>query len=228
MQLIIRHQTVAAFVTTIFLSLILTLAASAQHSHRQDHFPNVMEYLDRLDRPERDQDQNPTQVVEALRLKSGMIVADLGAGSGYFTRRFAEVVTEMGKIYVIDVESEALKYVETSLAHLDQPFNAEFILAQPDNPKLPVSSVDLIFLCNTYHHLENRTTYFHNVTSALRPGGRIAIIDYYHDARSGELSFPKTHLVPRDVVVKELAAAGYELLTEHTFLSRQYFLEFAL
>src|SRR5689334_19701474 len=200
--------------------------AMAQDGQHHERMPNVMEYIDRLDRPERDQDQKPSQVVEALALKPGMHVADLGAGSGYFTRRFVEAVTETGKVYVIDIEPEALKYVEDSVVHMHRSFEAEFILARPDNPKIPFDSVDVIFVCNTYHHLEDRSRYFRNVKSSLRPSGRIAIIDFYHDERSGELGFPKHHLVPRETVIEEMTAAGYHLANEHTFLTRQYFLEF--
>jgi predicted methyltransferase len=200
----------------------------AQDGHQHERMPNVMEYLDRLDRPERDQDQKPAQVIDALELKPGKHVADLGAGSGYFTRRFVEAVTETGKVYVVDIEPEALKYVEESLIHMHRPFEAEFIVARPDNPKIPVESVDLIFVCNTYHHLEDRTLYFRNVKSSLKPGGHIAIIDFYHDERSGDLGFPKRHLVAKEQVVEEMAEAGYRLVKEHTFLPKQYFLEFDL
>src|SRR5512144_2425771 len=96
------------------LGLLWAGSASAQQGHPHERMPNVMEYIDRLDRPERDQEQKPAQVVDALGLKPGMSIADLGAGSGYFTRRFVEAVTETGKVYVIDVEPEALKYVEDS------------------------------------------------------------------------------------------------------------------
>ncbi|MGQ0694406.1 MAG: methyltransferase [Nitrospiraceae bacterium] len=222
-----RHLTAAGLLAAVFLGLLLVTPAAAQHGHRPGQIPNVMEYLDRLDRPERDQEQKPAEVVKALGLKPGMSIADLGAGSGYFTHRFVEAVTESGKVYAIDVEPEALKYVEERLAHMHRPYTADFILARPDNPKLPVESVDVIFICNTYHHLEDRSTYFRNVKSALKPGGRIAIVDYYHDARSGELGFPKNHLIPRDTVIEELAAAGYKLIKEETFLPKQYFLEFA-
>ena len=210
----------------IGLSLPWAGPASAQQGHQQERMPNVMEYLDRLDRPERDQDQKPAQVVDALALKPGMCVADLGAGSGYFTRRFVEAIGDTGKVYVIDIESEALKYVEDSLVHMHRSFEAEFILARPDSPKIPFEAVDLIFVSNTYHHLEDRAMYFRNVKSSLKRGGRIAIIDFYHDERSGELSFPKHHLVPREKVVEEMAEAGYRLAKEHTFLPRQYFLVF--
>ena len=200
--------------------------ASAQEGHQHERLPTVMEYLDRLDRPERDQDQKPAQVVEAIELKPGMYVADLGAGSGYFTRRFVEAVGATGKVYVIDVEAEALKYVEDSLVHMHREFEAEFILARPDNPKIPTESVDVIFVCNTYHHLEDRSVYFRNTKSSLKPGGRVVIIDFYHDDRSGELGFPKRHLVAREKVVEEMTGAGYRLAKEHTFLAKQYFLEF--
>jgi ubiquinone/menaquinone biosynthesis C-methylase UbiE len=200
--------------------------AQAQDGHQHEQMPSVMEYIDRLDRPERDQDQKPTQVVEALALKPGTYVADLGAGSGYFTRRFVEAIGNTGKVYVIDIEPEALKYVEDSLVHMHRSFEAEFILARPDSPKIPFESVDVIFICNTYHHLADRSDYFRNVRSSLKQGGRIAIIDFYHDERSGELGFPKRHLVPKEKVVEEMSAAGYRLAREHTFLPKQYFLEF--
>jgi ubiquinone/menaquinone biosynthesis C-methylase UbiE len=200
--------------------------ALADEKHQHDRMPNVMEYLDRLDRPERDQDQKPAEIVDALALTRGMSVADLGAGSGYFTRRFAEALGDTGKVYVIDIEPAALKHVEGSLIQMHRPFQAEFILARPDNPKIPAESVDLIFVCNTYHHLEDRSNYFRNIKSSLKPGGRIAIIDFYHDERSGELGFPKRHLVPKEKTIEEMSEAGYTLMKEHTFLSKQYFLEF--
>ena len=198
--------------------------AESQHQHRRPD--NITQYLEHLNSPERDQYQKPLQVIEALNLKPGQAVADLGSGSGYFTRRLVGAVTESGKVYAIDVEPEMLRYVEDSLVHMHAPYNAEFILARPDSPKLPVESVDLIFVCNVFHHLEDRISYFRNVRSALKSGGRIAIIDFYHDERSGDLGFPKQHLVPQDTTIAEMTAAGYRLEREHTFLPRQYFLEF--
>lgn len=198
--------------------------AQDQHQHRRPD--NIAQYLEQLDSSERDQYQKPLQVIEALHLKPGQAVADLGSGSGYFTRRLVGAVTESGKVYAIDVEPEMLRYVEESLVHMHAPYTAEFILARADSPKLPAESVDLIFVCNVFHHLEDRTIYFRNVRSALKPGARIAIIDFYHDERSGELGFSKKHLVPRETVIAEMTTAGYRLEREHSFLPRQYFLEF--
>ncbi|MGH7165940.1 MAG: class I SAM-dependent methyltransferase, partial [Nitrospiraceae bacterium] len=208
----------------------LSSGALAQHQpadqsqHRRP--ADIKEYIESLERPDRDQYQKPSQVIEALALKPGMAVADLGAGSGYFTRRFVEAVTETGKVYAIDVEQEMLTYAKESLEHLHSPATAEFILARPDSPKLPTQSVDLIFLCNVYHHLEDRSAYFSNVRSALKAGGRVAIIDFYHDQRSGNVGFPRRHLVARETTVAEMTKAGFQLVKEHTFLERQYFLEF--
>ena len=189
---------------------------------------DIRQYLEHLDSPERDKDQQPERVVEALALKPGMSVADIGAGSGYFTRRFVKAVTETGRVYAVDVEAEMLDYAKDSIARMQMPSRVEFILAQPDNPRLPAQSVDVIFLCNVYHHLDDRSAYFSNIRPALRPGGRIAIVDFYHDARSGNVGFPRQHLVSRDTVVEEMADAGFRLTREHEFLPRQYFLEFTM
>lgn len=220
-----ESQSIPLYVALVCWTLLAgPTIAQDQHQHRRPD--NIRQYLEQLDSSERDQYQKPIQVIEALHLKPGQTVADLGSGSGYFTRRLVGAVTETGKVYAIDVEPEMLRYVEDSLVHTHAPYSAEFILARPDSPKLPVDSVDLIFVCNVFHHLEDRTTYFRNARSALKPGGRIAIIDFYHDERSGDLGFSKEHLVPRDMLIAEMTAAGYRLEREHSFLPRQYFLEF--
>lgn len=218
-----RPALLAGVLATVCL---LASGALAQHGHQRDQPRDIKDYLEQLERPERDVYQKPVQVMEALGLKPGMAVADIGSGSGYFTRRFVEAVTETGKVYAVDVEPEMLEYAKQSVEHMHVGFNAEFILARPDNPKLPFEIVDLIFVCNTFHHLEDRAVYFANLKSALKPGGRIAIVDFYHDERSGELGFPKRHLVSRETTIDEMTKAGYQLNKEHTFLPKQYFLEF--
>ena len=208
---------------------VLPVALGQTHGESSHHRPpaDMHQYLEHLDRAERDTDQQPNRVIEALDLRPGMSVADIGAGSGYFTRRFVEAVTEEGKVYAVDVEPGMLEYAQASIARMPIPSTVEFILAQPDNPHLPRESVELIFLCNVYHHLNDRAAYFSHVRSALTPGGRVAIIDFYHDARSGDVGFPRKHLVARDTVVEEMAKAGFHLAREHTFLAKQYFLEFS-
>ncbi|MEY4528471.1 MAG: SAM-dependent methyltransferase [Nitrospirota bacterium] len=206
------------------VSLAGPALAEEQHQHRRPD--DIKQYLEHLDSTERDRYQKPSEVIDALKLKPGMAIADLGSGSGYFTRRFIEAVTETGMVYAVDVEPEMLAYAKESVIHMHTAYTAEFILAQPDNPKLPFAAVDLLFVCNTIHHLENRSKYFSDLKSSLKPDARIAIIDFYPDERSGDLGFPKHHLVPRDTIVQEMAAAGYQLIREHSFLPKQYFLEF--
>ena len=228
----IRTTTITVFIAALSTTPLLN---ASQVVYAQSHDPSphhrrpadIHQYLEHLDRAERDTDQQPDKVVEALSLKPGLSVADIGAGSGYFTRRFIRAVTEKGKVYAIDIEPDMLQYAKDTIARMPAPSTVEFILAQPDNPHLPPQSVDLIFLCNVYHHLDHRSAYFGNVQSALKPGGRIAIIDFYHDARSGDVGFPRKHLVPRDTVVAEMADAGFQLTREHEFLPKQYFLEFS-
>lgn len=208
----------------------LLLVVHAQTHDESSHHrrpADIDEYLKHLDRPERDTDQQPERVIEALGLQPGLSVADIGAGSGYFTRRFVQAVTEKGKVYAVDVEPDMLRYAKDSIVRIPIPSTVEFILAQPDNPRLPPQSVDLVFLCNVYHHLNDRPAYFSNIRPALKPSGRIAIIDFYHDARSGDVGFPRKHLVARETVIEEMAKAGFQLAREHTFLERQYFLEFS-
>ena len=212
----------------LLAALCVALAGSAlaedQHQHRRPD--DIKQYLEQLDSTERDRYQKPSEVIEALRVKPGMAVADLGSGSGYFTRRFIEAVTDTGMVYAVDVEPEMLAYVKESIVHMHVPYTSEFILARPDSPKLPFESIDLLFVCNTIHHLEDRSKYFSDLKSSLKPGAHVAIIDFYHDERSGELGFPKHHLVSRETIVKELTDAGYRLDREHNFLPRQYFLDF--
>ena len=204
------------------LLLVLALLTACGHRGPWD----IDEYIQALERPGRDEYQKPEEVIKALELKPGMVVADIGAGSGYFTRRFARSVGREGKVLAIDVKKEMLEYNQAHLSDLGPPSPAEFILAKPDDPSLPKNSVDLIFLCNVYHHLDNPTAYFSKAKEALTPTGRVAIIDFYHDDRSGKLGFPKHHLVPREQVIEQMNQAGLTFLRDHTFLPRQYFLEF--
>ena len=217
------------FIILFFYAFIVNHALAQQHGqgHSERRGPsNVQQYIEALEREDRDKDQKPDEVIKALHLTDYMTIADIGAGSGYFTRKFVWAVQDKGMVYAVDIEPAMLKYNEEMVEHLHTPYNAKFVLAKPDDPMLPPADVDLIFLCNTYHHLDNRSDYFKRIRQSLKPQGRVAIIDFFPDERSGNLGFSKEHLVSRDTVIREMAGAGYKLTTEHNFLSRQYFLEF--
>lgn len=207
----------------VLIFLIGALTSCAHHHGPRD----IAEYIQALERPERDEYQKPDEVVAALSLQPGMVIADIGAGSGYFTRRLVSQVGTQGKVYAVDVEEKMLDYNRQILERLGQANQTTFILASPDDPQLPSRQIDLAFVCNAYHHLTNHPVYFAKVREALTSQGRVVIIDFYHDERSGQLNFPKHHLVPREQVLQDMKQAGYHLVREHKFLPKQYFLEFS-
>jgi ubiquinone/menaquinone biosynthesis C-methylase UbiE len=210
----------------LLVCFLLAATALAQHKEQHRGPSDLKDYIEALERPDRDKDQKPDEVIKALTLTDYMTIADIGAGSGYFTRKFVWAVQDKGMVYAVDIEPGMLKYNEEMVEHLHTPYNAKFVVAKEDDPLLPPNSVDLVFLCNTYHHLEKRADYFTRVKASLTKKGRVAIIDFWTDGRAGDLGFSPDHLVARETVLKEMTEAGYTLSKEHTFLPRQYFLEF--
>ncbi len=175
-----------------------------------------------FDNPARDAWQKPEAVVDALGLKPGLIVADIGAGTGYFAARIARRVPE-GKVFAADVEPDMVRYLAGRAAreHLN---NLVPVQAGMDAANLP-EPVDVILLVDTYHHIGNRTQYFTKLKASLRPGGRLVIIDFKPDAPGGP--HPKHRIAP-ERAKEELGAAGYTLAETHNILPRQYFLVFRI
>lgn len=171
----------------------------------------------------RDQWQQPDRVLSALALKTGDRVADLGAGSGYFTFRLAQAVGAQGVVYAVDVDDDMIALVQTK-AQKQRAANVRALPAKNDDPQLP-DNVDLVFTSNTYHHIEDRVVYFRNLQKYLRPGGRIAIIDF--DRRAAWLDRLWTHYTPSGFIKSDMHQAGYALRQEFDFLERQSFLIFA-
>lgn len=171
----------------------------------------------------RDRAQQPARVLAALDLAPGAQVADLGAGGGYFTFRFADAVGPTGRVYAIDVDPDMLAYLREQ-AQARGLTNVEVIAAAPDDPRLPPDGVDLLFTCNTYHHLQDRTAYFARLRPALRPGGRVAIVDY--DGR-GWFGWLFGHATAAATIRDEMTAAGYRLVASYDFLAQQSFQIFA-
>jgi ubiquinone/menaquinone biosynthesis C-methylase UbiE len=170
----------------------------------------------------RDEWQQPDRVVEALGIQPGQRVADIGAGGGYFTFRFARAAGAEGKVYAVDVDADMTRIVEQQAATLGMR-QVEAILAATDDPRLP-QAVDLVFVCNTYHHLSNRTDYFRRVRQALRPGGRLAIVEFTREGNWFVRTFG--HSTGAETIRAELEAAGYRLAEQHDFLDQQSFLVF--
>ena len=162
-------------------------------------------------------------MVYSLDLKSDDEVADIGAGSGYFTVRMAKTLGVSGKVYAVDVEQKMLDYIDRR-AEREKLDNIQTVLADVSDPKLGSASVDLIFICDTLHHISNRPQYYRLLLRALRPGGRLAIVDFHK--RELPVGPPVEMKIDKKACIKEIEAAGFTLLKEYDFLKYQYFLVF--
>jgi arsenite methyltransferase len=172
----------------------------------------------------RDDWQQPQRVIAALNIRPGDRVADLGSGSGYFTFRLAEAVGPGGKVFAVDIDQDMIDLIAKRVRQ-EPRSNIEPVLATPNDPLLPKTGVDLIFTSNTYHHIDKRIAYFANLRKYLRPGGRVAIIDF--DRRSWFIGLFR-HYTPKEFIKPEMEQAGYSLQEELGFLDRQSFLIFAV
>ena len=199
------------------LLVVFCGAAAGQSEHQQHHPPrSATAYVHHLENPKRDAWQQPERVVETLELEPGEVVADIGAGTGYFSRRFA---LRVAKVYAVDIEAELLKKIDD--AGLS---NIETFHATPDDPTLPPQSVDTIFFCNVLHHVQDRPTYYAKLSEALKPGGRIVILDFYK--RELPVGPPPSMKLTEQEMVAELRAAGFRRTGSRDFLPHQYFLVF--
>lgn len=168
----------------------------------------------------------PDQILEALVLQSGQTVADIGAGGGYFSLRFADAVGRQGRVFAVDTDPRFLEFIRNN-ANEKGLNNVETILATEDELPLPRASLDLVFMRNVTHHLQNRVDYFRKLGDMLKLGGRIAIIEY---RRGGGFSFHRMfgHFVLKEVIVAEMHKAGYQLKEDFDFLSEQSFTIFSI
>ncbi|WP_455205891.1 class I SAM-dependent methyltransferase [Kaarinaea lacus] len=168
----------------------------------------------------RDGWQQPLKVIESLEITEGSQVADVGAGGGYFTFKFAEAVGETGTVYAVDIDEGLLEYIAET-AKEKQLANIKTVLATSETPKLPQGEIDLVFVCNTYHHLDERIAYFKNIHQFLQPTGRVAIIDF----QKGWIN-SIGHGTETQTVVEEMQQAGFQLQQKFDFLEKQNFLLF--
>ncbi len=198
---------------------------SERHTVPKVGFSDVEKWTKVFEDPKRAAWQKPEEVIEKLVLKSGDSVADIGAGTGYFTRLFAQAVGPNGRALGLEVEQSMVNYMIEDARKLGLD-NYEARRIGTDNPELGPGSVDVIFLCNTYHHIDNRVEYFRNVSTSLKSGGRVVVVDYYKKALPE--GPPPDHKISQQLVSSEFEEAGYVLIRSHDFLPYQYFLEFGV
>ncbi|HEV2664794.1 MAG TPA: methyltransferase domain-containing protein [Blastocatellia bacterium] len=175
------------------------------------------EYIKLLESERRIEGLQVDKVVEALKVRPDDRVCDLGAGSGLFTRPLARKANGKGVVYAVDIDSELLKHVERA-AQEQKLTNIKPILASETDPKLP-EPVDLIAIIDTLHHIGNQTEYLKGLKKYLKPGGRVAIIDFSRDWPAGHEKMVYT--------VGDLdgwmAAAGFKRVERHDFLANNFF-----
>ncbi|MGE0874216.1 MAG: class I SAM-dependent methyltransferase [Burkholderiales bacterium] len=199
----------------------LLAGASAQSPHTHQHrFDNAERWAHVFDDPARDAWQKPHEVIQALALRPDAVVADIGSGTGYFAVRLARMLPE-GRVYGLDVEPDMVRYLAERVAR-ESLANLKSLQAKPGDPGLP-EKADLVLLVDVYHHVGDRERYFRGLAASLKPGGRVAIIDFRMSSRRGP---PPSARVRPERVLAEMQSAGYVLAERHEFLPDQYFLVF--
>ena len=215
------------FILTV---LVLPLSVVAQDAAKRDQdqmhqlHNDPKSYIGALEDPKRDTYQKPHEVLTALNIKPGEVIADIGAGSGYFTFRLAHFVGDKGKIYAVDVSPDMVRHVNRRIRET-KTTNVVTVLADNDDPLLPDRSVNRFFICDVWHHVGNQTKYLSLMKKMLKPGGEVVMIDFYKK----ELPFgpPMQMKIAREDLIKQMETNGFRLSKEHTFLPHQYFLVFA-
>jgi ubiquinone/menaquinone biosynthesis C-methylase UbiE len=217
-----RLATVVGVIGVVFGIGVLAGQSQPPTGQKPDHmehrFDDPERYAKEFDDPARDVWQMPDRVIATLGLKAGQSVADIGAGTGYFSTRLAKS-PEAPTVYAVDIEPSMVNYLKSRAAK-EGLKNVVPVQASADSPQLP-APVDLVFVVDTYHHIAGRVDYFRRLRASLKPAGRLAIIDFRKNAPTGpppEFRFTETQ------ISSELAQAGYGLAGSYSFLPRQLFL----
>jgi SAM-dependent methyltransferase len=191
-----------------------------RHGHQggmPHRFERAEDWAKSFDDPSRDTWQRPDDVLAALELRPGMAIADVGAGTGYFTMRLARAVRD-GQIIATDIEPDMVRYL-TERARREGFGNVRAVKAEAADPNLPAGSVDRILVVDVWHHIADRVRYATGLAAALRPGGKIAIVDFTMTASHGP---PPAHRLAPEAIVSDLRMAGLDASVSPIRLPEQY------
>ena len=181
-------------------------------------------YIGSLEDPKRDAYQKPHEVLTALNLKSGEVIADIGAGSGYFTFRLSHFVGDKGKVYAVDVSPDMILPYQPAHPRIES--NERRLHPRRSGRSIAAGSIGQpVFLLRLWHHVENQTKYLALMKKMLKPGGEIVMIDFHK--KESPIGPPLQMKIAREDLIKQMEANGFRLAKEHTFLPYQYFLVFA-
>lgn len=213
-------------------------AASPRYEFRKEHDPNgigkfylgreiahVMGHqaVDWLERPEREEEERPELALQSLHLKSGDVVADIGAGSGYFTRRIAKLVRPNGLVYAVDIQQEMLDLLTNKMAELSIT-NVRPVLGTITAPNLPTNSVDLVLMVDVYHEFSHPYEMMQAICAAVKPGGRVAFVEFRGEDPAVPIKL--VHKMTEAQVRKEMSAQPLEWVETIKVLPRQHIIVF--
>lgn len=172
---------------------------------------DIHQFVKRFEDENRDIYAKRRDITRAVGLRPGDAVADIGAGTGLFTQLFAEQVGPKGTVYAVDIAPAFVKYIAEQAKRLGHERIVKAVLNTPDSAELPAGSIDVAFLCDTYHHFDHPEKMLASIHRALRPGGRLVIIDF--DLRKDSSEFIKHRArAAKEVYYREIASAGFELV----------------
>jgi ubiquinone/menaquinone biosynthesis C-methylase UbiE len=207
----------------MFLASIAGAAgAGAQEASRHGR-PFPPEDLGLLEGPDRDAWQKPDQIMDALGIADGAVVADVGAGGGWFTVRLARRVGPNGLVYAEDVQRQMVDAIERRVRR-EGLGNVRTIIGLDEDPRLPAGTIDAVLMVDAYHEVKDRVELMRNIARALRPGGRLGIVDFRKDGWGP--GPPMDERIVADTVVADARLAGLTLVSKEDFLPYQYLLVF--
>ena len=209
-----------AFWTATVVSQSAAPASQQSTNNRKTSTPYTGD-LSIFETPGREEKLQINRVMDILGITPGKNVADIGAGSGWFTVRAARRTGGVGQVYAVDINPEAIHYIDDRMQK-EQLHNIKTILGKEDNPLLPANQIDAVLLLKTYHEIAKPVTLLRNLRTALRPGAKVGVID-----RNGSA---ENHGVNHDIVVKEFEEAGYQPAGSYDFVKdgMDYFLVFTV
>ncbi len=218
-----RHFLVVAVSTiTLVAALSAQQPPTSQPDHMQHRFDDPARFAKSFDDPARDGWQLPARVIQALELKPGMKVADIGAGTGYFTFRIAPKVPE-GKVLGVDIQPQMLAMLRRT-AERRGVKNVEPVRGREDDPNLPEAGVDVALMVDAYHEFDHPREMMQGIVRGLKPGGRVVLVEYR--AEDPDVPIKPLHKMSEAQAVKEMAAVGLKHLKTHADLPRQHVMVF--
>jgi ubiquinone/menaquinone biosynthesis C-methylase UbiE len=205
-----RHigRFVLAFVPSLWVVASCLAQQAPPEINKPFANPDVADWIKRLESESREVYNNRDAIVQAIGLKPGMAIADVGAGTGLFTRRFADKVGPEGKVYAVDIAPAFLDYIAGEARKRGQG-QVQTVLGTQETTSLPGGSIDVAFLCDTYHHLEHHERILASIRRALRPGGRLILVEFDRGAPRAT-DFVKKHVrADKSQFLGEIRSAGF-------------------